>query len=330
MIVEVRDASQVGDARRTATDLARRQGFDESAAGRVALVTTELATNLVKHGGGGRVIADVFDDADGAGVEVLALDKGPGMADVQRCFEDGYSTAGSPGTGLGAVSRVADRCAIFSRPGVGSAIMARCRAKRRRKPTKPRCEIGAVRAPYPGEIECGDAWLDHGGERGDTLLVVDGSGHGSLAAFAAEQALSVFRARPDQEVPTLATLMHAALAPTRGAAIAIARIDPLARVVRFVGIGNIAGMLVAGGKVQRMVSHNGTAGHVAPRIQEFAYPYAGRPLVILHSDGIGTRWDLAAYPGLAAAHPSLIAGVLFRDHCRGRDDATVVALRGAA
>jgi anti-sigma regulatory factor (Ser/Thr protein kinase) len=330
MIVEVRDASQVGEARRMAADLARRQGFDESEAGRVALVTTELATNLVKHGGGGRVVADLFDDADGAGIEVLSLDKGPGMADVQRCFEDGYSTAGSPGTGLGAVSRVADRCAIFSRPGAGSAIMARCRAKRRRKPTKARCEIGAVRVPYPGEIECGDAWRDHGDERGDTLLVVDGSGHGSLAASAAAQAVSVFRARPDQDVPTLATLIHRALTPTRGAAIAIARIDILARVVRFVGIGNIAGMLVAGGKVQRMVSHNGTAGHIAPRIQEFAYPYAGRPLVILHSDGIGTRWDLPAYPGLSAAHPSLIAGVLFRDHCRGRDDATVVALRGAA
>jgi anti-sigma regulatory factor (Ser/Thr protein kinase) len=327
MIVEVRDASQVGEARRMAADVARREGFDQSEAGRVALVTTELATNLVKHAGGGRIIADLFDDADGSGVEVLSLDNGPGMADVQRCFEDGYSTAGSPGTGLGAVSRVADRCAIFSRPGAGSAIMARCRPKGRRKPTEPRCEIGAVRVPYPGEIECGDAWLDHGDARGDTLLVVDGSGHGPRAAAAAEQALSTFRAYPDQDVPMLATAIHRTLAPTRGAAIAIARIDRAAGVVRFVGIGNIAGTLVAGGKVQRMVSHNGTAGHVAPRIREFTYAYSGRPLLILHSDGIGTRWDLSAYPGLVAAYPSLIAGVLFRDHCRGRDDATVVALR---
>jgi hypothetical protein len=76
-----------------------------------------------------------------------------------------------------------------------------------------------------------------------------------------------------------------------------------------------------------MVSHNGTAGHLAPRIREFTYPFTGKPLVILHSDGLSTKWGLADYPGLAASHPSLIAGVLFRDHRRGRDDATVVAVR---
>jgi hypothetical protein len=70
-----------------------------------------------------------------------------------------------------------------------------------------------------------------------------------------------------------------------------------------------------------MVSHNGTAGHVAPRIREFVYDFTVDPLVILHSDGLTSRWDLAAYPGLAMQHPSLVAGVLLRDHRRGRDDA---------
>ncbi len=78
-----------------------------------------------------------------------------------------------------------------------------------------------------------------------------------------------------------------------------------------------------------MVSHNGTAGHIAPRIREFTYPFAGNPVVILHSDGLSTKWELAGYPGLAASHPSLIAGVLFRDHRRGRDDATIVAMRAS-
>ena len=76
-----------------------------------------------------------------------------------------------------------------------------------------------------------------------------------------------------------------------------------------------------------MVSHNGTVGHIAPRIREFTYDFAGNPLVILHSDGLTSRWDLAAYPGLASQHPSLIAGVLLRDHRRARDDASVVAVR---
>src|SRR4051794_25187070 len=127
MIAQVKDPSQVAEARRMAGDLARRSGFDEVDAGRVALVATELATNLVRHGGGGTLVAESFEDADGSGVELLSLDKGPGMADVQRSFSDGYSTAGSAGTGLGAVSRVADRCVVFSRPGEGTALMARFR-----------------------------------------------------------------------------------------------------------------------------------------------------------------------------------------------------------
>jgi hypothetical protein len=78
-----------------------------------------------------------------------------------------------------------------------------------------------------------------------------------------------------------------------------------------------------------MASHNGTAGHVAPRLRDFVYPFTGRPLVILHSDGVSARWEIDAYPGLAACHPSLVAGVIFRDHRRGRDDASVVAMRAA-
>lgn len=123
--------------------------------------------------------------------------------------------------------------------------------------------------------------------------------------------------------------LHRALAPTRGGAVAIARIDETARTVRYVGVGNISGTLIDNGSIRHMVSHNGTAGHIAPRIREFTYGFTANPLVILHSDGVTTRWDLSSYPGLAAQHPSLIAGVLWRDHRRGRDDATVVAMRAA-
>jgi hypothetical protein len=111
--------------------------------------------------------------------------------------------------------------------------------------------------------------------------------------------------------------------------VAVARIDEAARTVRYVGVGNICGVLVTAAGARHMVSHNGTAGHIAPRIREFTYDFTGNPLVILHSDGLTGRWDLAAYPGLASQHPSLIAGVLLRDHRRARDDASVVAMRPA-
>jgi anti-sigma regulatory factor (Ser/Thr protein kinase) len=325
VINSVREASGVGEARRAAGGLARRKGLAGDVEGRITLVATELATNLLKHAGEGLLALNEFADADGSGIELLALDKGPGMADVARCLVDGFSTAGSPGTGLGAVARVSDSYAIYSRPGVGTAVMARFLAAG----AVPRgaFEIGVVIDTYPGESVCGDGWITMNGRRGDTLLLVDGSGHGPLAAHAAETAARAFADNIDKECVPLVEAIRRALAPTRGAALAVARIDRDARVIRFVGVGNIGAVLANGGEARRMASYNGTAGHVAPRIREFTYPFTGRPLVILHSDGLSARWEIAAYPGLAAGHPSLVAGLLFRHHRRGRDDATVVAMR---
>jgi hypothetical protein len=117
------------------------------------------------------------------------------------------------------------------------------------------------------------------------------------------------------------------MAPTRGGAVAVARVDPAAKLVRYVGIGNIAGRIAYEDQSKQMVSNNGIAGHVASTIREFTYPYSGSVMVVLHSDGLSTKWDFSSYTGLSANHPSVVAGTLFRDHRRMRDDALVVAMR---
>ena len=198
-----------------------------------------------------------------------------------------------------------------------------------RLPPGAQTVLGAVLAPYPGEPVCGDNWAWRDTRCGRTVMLVDGSGHGTEAARAAELAARTFSQHADAACEEIVERVHHALMPTRGAAVAVARIDGAAKVVRFVGVGNIGAVLAHGGTTRHMVSHNGTAGHVAPRIREFSYDFTSDPLVIMHSDGIGSRWDIGAYPGLAAQHPSLIAGVLMRDHRRGRDDALAVVMRAA-
>ncbi|HEY2618891.1 MAG TPA: ATP-binding SpoIIE family protein phosphatase [Acetobacteraceae bacterium] len=324
MFTAVADPSQVAEARRLVSALAGRIGLPRARIDQIAIVVTELATNILKHGGGGHIHAVRCDDAEGTGLELLALDRGPGMADVNRCMQDGYSTAGSLGNGLGAIARLADTIRIYSQPGQGSAIMVRFIE---RPPPGARTLLGAVLAVYPGEQVCGDDWTWKDTVNGRTVMLVDGSGHGMEAARAADIAIRAFSQDADATCEALVERIHRTLAPTRGAALAVARIDTAARVVRFVGLGNISAVLVNGGKARHMVSHNGTAGHVAPRIREFTYEFSGEPLVIMHSDGLTSRWDLAGYPGLAAQHPSLVAGVLLRDNRRGRDDASVVAMR---
>lgn len=329
MLIAVADQSQVAAARRASTAIAREMGFDEEKTGRVALIATEMATNILKHASLGDVIVQRFTDETGTGVEVLATDKGPGIRDIGRSLEDGYSTTGTPGTGLGSIRRQADFFDIFSRPGLGTAVMARIRGDKSNLPAAPSngITIGAVIIPYPGEIESGDSWAFENGSSGATLLAVDGSGHGPLAAAAARAAVTAFEKNHDADGVHLVEFLHRALAPTRGAALAIARFDMSARAIRFTGVGNITGALVSAGTIKRMVSHNGTAGHVAPRIREFIYPFDKSPTVILHSDGISTKWDLSTYPGLVTHHPSVIAAMLCRDHRRGHDDALVAVMR---
>lgn len=327
MLLEVADTSQVSAARRAATQLAQARGFDETKVGRVALIATELATNLLKHAERGEIVVDTFADASGSGLELIALDRADGIADLGHALRDGTSTAGTPGTGLGAIRRQADQLNIFTRPQRGTAIAARILDADLR-PLKGGVELGAVAAPYPGETVSGDAWSFAATPHGPTLFLADGSGHGLLAHKAALAALSVFQDGAGGDPVTLVQDMHRALAPTRGAAVALARFDVAARVVRFVGVGNIVGAVVApDAQVRRMVSHNGTVGHVASRITEFSYPCPPGSLIVLHSDGLSAKWDLQPYAGLAAAHPSMIAGVLFRDFRRKHDDATIAVMR---
>jgi anti-sigma regulatory factor (Ser/Thr protein kinase) len=324
VFLQVSDPSQVSEARRRVCHYATSVGLPQEYIDRAAIVVTELATNLVKHAGGGHIHARQFEDAGGTGLELLALDRGPGMTDVGRCMEDGYSTAGSPGTGLGAIQRLTNEVRIYSRPAQGSAVLARIPI---RASGGSGVALGAALAPYPGEQVCGDAWSFVASSCGPTMVLADGSGHGVEAARAAEIGLRSFADNANGSCEAIVEAMHLALGPTRGAAVAVARIDTAAHVVRFVGVGNIGALLVHADGTRHMVSHNGVAGHVAPRIREFVHEYSRNPLVILYSDGVATRWDLASYPGLALQHPSLIAGVLLRDHRRGRDDASVVAMR---
>jgi len=188
---------------------------------------------------------------------------------------------------------------------------------------------GAVSLPKPGEEACGDAWCRRAHASGFKLMVADGLGHGPLAAQAAHAGVRVFLAENTGSPGPILESMHRALRSTRGAAISVADVDLARGQVVFAGVGNVAGVMIAeDGTARRMVTHNGTVGHVAKRFQEFTYPIEGTSLVILCSDGLATSWSLEPYPGLAQRHPTLIAGVLYRDFKRGRDDVTVLVARG--
>ena len=109
----------------------------------------------------------------------------------------------------------------------------------------------------------------------------------------------------------------------------VAVIDELRGEIAYAGVGNTVAIVLAHGVAQHLVSFGGIVGQRHNRIHELTSPWPRDAMFIAHSDGIATRWNLAAYPGLTSRHPSLIAGVLYRDFARGRDDASVLVIKPA-
>ena len=327
------ESSQAGEARRLASDLARWIGFDPMNQGKIALIVTELGHNLVRHASQGEMLIQRVQSRERIGLEIMAIDRGPGMADLSRCFADGYSTGGTPGTGLGAVARQADRFDVHSIPLNGTVIAARVWLAERpggeRSRSRPSLDIGAVCLPMAGEVACGDAWAADDSTPGrTTLIVADGLGHGPQAAEAANQAVARFRQSPGLGPGEHLEAIHPALRATRGAAVAIAAIDHERREVRFAGAGNIAGTIIDEDNQRRgLVSHNGTVGATMRKVQEFTLPWPSGALLVLHSDGLTSQWRLDDQTGLRARTPEVIAATLYRDYSRGRDDVTVVVAR---
>jgi anti-sigma regulatory factor (Ser/Thr protein kinase) len=319
----VEEESQISQARRAAIETSKRHGFGEVDVGRAALVATELATNIIKHGKSGEILVGPYGEEGDSGIELIALDKGPGIANIRASLTDGYSTAGTAGKGLGAVVRQSHFVDIASWPGAGTAVLARLKPGQPLGRSSDTSRLGAVSIAKRGQAVCGDSWSANLGAEEATLLVADGLGHGPEAAEAAVEAVRLFNRFIGHRAPTLMEYIHGGLRATRGAAVSVARFNPAAGTVVYSGIGNVTGVIVANGEMRRMVSMPGTAGHNARRIQAFEYPFRSG-LIILHSDGIASTWTLDRYPDLAACHPTLIAAVLYRDLTRHRDDATIL------
>jgi len=318
------DPSRVGEARRHAAGLASLCGLDETLAGRVAIVVTELGGNLVRHATGGMLLLAANPDA--SEVEIVAVDSGPGMADVDRSLADGFSTSSTPGTGLGAVKRLTQGFDVHSVPGEGTVMVARIRPVAGDAAAGDVVRIAGIQIAAPGETVCGDAWAARVDDQGATILVADGLGHGEHAAEASAAFVTLFSRGESPPPRMLLESGHAALRSTRGAAAAVLRADTTTNAITSCGAGNVLARVISGVTDRTVMTQHGTLGVQIRRPEEARVDWPPHAIVVVHTDGIATRWTTERLMPLLGRDPILIAAVLLRDHLRGRDDATVVVL----
>jgi anti-sigma regulatory factor (Ser/Thr protein kinase) len=325
-VVPVTDRSSIGEARRVALQMAELVRLESGEMGRLPLIVTELATNLLIHARGGEILLRMIPAQFGREIEVLAIDHGPGIADLGKCLADGYSTIGTRGCGLGAVRRLSSAFDIYSTCPGGTVVLARIRSLD--SPSQPVPRFAVINVPAPREIECGDSWFVRLDNRRVLAAVVDGLGHGPFAAVAAAAGVGALEASSFESPARHLEAAHLAMRSTRGAAMGIAGADLESHKLHYAGIGNVSSVLIdPGGSSRSLVSRNGIVGAEGMKVQQFDYPWSDGDLLVMHSDGIDTHWRIIDYPGLIRADAAIIAAMLFRDHRRERDDATVLVAR---
>ncbi|MFJ7073722.1 ATP-binding SpoIIE family protein phosphatase [Streptomyces sp. NPDC098781] len=338
--VPVHDSTRVRDVRMAARDAADRARLPEDRVAAAELVATELATNLLKHAGGGRVLLDVvgppvpaYADERAPRVQIMAVDHGPGIRDTAAAMRDGYSTAASLGAGLGTCRRTSDDFDLHSAPGRGTIVMARIAARTGRDTSAALpVRAGGVNVPLAGGDYSGDAWACVRATDLVTVMLADGLGHGPQAARASTAAVEALRQAPHLPPNDLLRHMHDALRDTRGAAVAIAQLDTTAGRLSFAGVGNVGVRLRRADAWQGLVSRPGIVGaHLPTQLPMHQETWTGECLLVLHSDGLPSRWS----PGpvvhaLTSLDPAVIAASIVRDASSSarpvRDDTAVVVL----
>jgi hypothetical protein len=126
------------------------------------------------------------------------------------------------------------------------------------------------------------------------------------------------------------SLMDINLRQTRGAVLSLVELFPDLEKINFISIGNIFNRIVSKQNTETLINLYGTVGYILPTLECRNYRWPANSLLIMHSDGLQTRWNLEDYPGLIDAHPSIIAAVLYRDFNRGTDDDVVMVVRNKA
>lgn len=337
------EETHIGAARRIVRRCSSEMGFDERQLAEIDIAVQEIGSNAMKFARGtGQLFCSRTDDTlEPAGLEIIYWDKGPGIEDTFVAIEDGYTTTGSLGAGLGAIRRMADEFHIYSivesqtrkltmygRTTNGTTIVFRKHLVVSSKTTQGRKPLwGAMTRPINGQEHNGDAYIiERFGDR-QLLAIIDGLGHGMGAMEAAREAVASIEQNAMQPVETIIRAAHNALRSTRGAVAGVALIDCATGVIEYAGIGNTDFRAFGGRETLRFISLNGTLGSRMERVKVFKEQLPKVATIIMSTDGVSERWDAENYPGLLGLHPQMLCASVMRDFSRPNDDATIICGR---
>ncbi len=306
--------------------MAESAGFTGHRLAEVEIIIAEITSNLVKYSPKGGMILARPIALPFAGFEMIAIDNGPGMSKPLKMMEDGTSTGKTLGQGLGAIRRLSDLFDLYSLPGWGTVLHARVLLDKKKKAPEEAWEVSVLNVCKKKEFVCGDTWvIDRSGKR-MRIAVMDGLGHGVAAAAAAVAAAGSFRSAPQGRPSDQLRILHTDLKKTRGVVATIAYLDDTNNQIMYSGVGNITMKIISSGQLRGCLSYNGIVGHIMPStLNDHIAQWEKRTdTLVMHSDGLSSRWDLQKYPNILQHSAMMLCGALYKDFDRDNDDSTVL------
>lgn len=340
--LNINNKSDIGLCRRKSVGLAKQIGFDEVKIGEVAIMVTELATNVIKHGGGkGKMFVCQYENEDQQkALEVWCCDIGEGILNPEESINDGFTNKNTLGIGLGTIQRFSDEFEINPKKEQfihnletpDSHEYKNCIRTLKWMPQKQwlgsnrSLLVGAASRSKPGEKLNGDTYVITHLTKGKTVAaIVDGLGHGKEANIASQMVKERLLLRPELPLDALMKHIHLGVRGTRGAVVGLLLADTNNNKLFYTGIGNIDGFLFSSGEKKNLLSYGGIVGHNmrTPRIFDFSFNPGD--YLCLYTDGITSRWSSKdIYWG---EHPQQAAEYILTNFSRQNDDATVLIIR---
>lgn len=326
----VRDMSDAAVAMAQARDIAIRTGLNARQSEEVALVAGEMATNLVKHAGGGTLSLDNMPRDHRRGIFLESSDSGPGIRKMADAMTDGFSTTRSLGYGLGTINRLMDEFSIQPKHDRQPGLLITCSKWLRDTGSikEKLWDIGTVTRPMPGAKQNGDAVLIKTWDAMSLVGVIDGLGHGRFAHRASLSARQYIEDHYDEPLSSLFQRTGYACRATRGVVMALALINWEAMTLSFGSIGNIETLVKGDGEPFRFIFRRGIIGKNAPQPVITEHLWTASRILIMHSDGLQSHWDWEDFSHLQDKPAQEIATALHTRLARFTDDSTVVVVKG--
>ncbi|WP_207515577.1 ATP-binding SpoIIE family protein phosphatase [Longitalea luteola] len=325
VLFKANDRSYFAILKKEIRALALTLNFSERRISEIDIIVAEMATNLVKHAGGGQILAKLIRENDLDGIEIMSMDNGPGIADINKMVRDGETTKSTLGLGLGAMQRLSDTFQIYSQKNWGTVILCRKYVKEPPGHAKqPAAEIRSVVIPKPGETKCGDSFFHIANKNHIKLFLADGLGHGAEAARAVQEAGMAFAICQELHPPDILRFINSSVRKTRGLVGMVAVYDIAKKIWEICGVGNITTKINGPSVSKNYMSYNGIIGLNVPRLLHTqTFMHEKGQYMIMCSDGLRSRWDPLKYPGILRYDLSMLALSLIKDFSRNTDDASV-------